>query len=111
MAGDDPFSGLRSPQDDRLTPLVTPAPLARLWKGYIMPSMPASWRRYLRFWGSNVDGDIDDELRFHLESRVGEYINAGHSPEDARRIALDRFGDVPGIRGSLHRHDVRKLQQ
>ena len=76
-----------------------------------MPSMPASWRRYLRFWGSNVDGDIDDELRFHLESRVGEYVNAGYSPEDARRLALDRFGDVPGIRGSLHRHDIRKLQQ
>ena len=76
-----------------------------------MPHMPASWRRYLRFWGSNVDGDIDDELRFHLESRIGEYVNAGHTPEDARRLALERFGDIPGIRGSLHRHDVSKLQQ
>jgi putative ABC transport system permease protein len=73
--------------------------------------MPASWRRYLRFWGSNVDGDIDDELRFHLESRVGEYINAGYPPDEARRLAVERFGDVPGIRGSLHRHDIRKLQQ
>jgi putative ABC transport system permease protein len=76
-----------------------------------MPCMPASWRRYLRFWGFNVDGDIDDELRFHLESRVGEYISSGHSPEEARRLALERFGDIPGIRGSLHRHDLRKLQQ
>jgi putative ABC transport system permease protein len=75
------------------------------------PDMPASWRRYLRFWGLNVDADIDDELRFHLESRVGEFVAAGHSPEDARRLALERFGDVPGIRGSLRRHDVRKLQQ
>jgi putative ABC transport system permease protein len=73
--------------------------------------MPASWRRYLRFWGSNVESDIDDELRFHIESRVGEYISAGHSPENARGLALDRFGDVPNIRGALHRHDVRKLQQ
>lgn len=72
--------------------------------------MPA-WRRYLRFWGPNVDSDIDDELRFHLESRVGDYIAAGHSPEDARRLARERFGDVPNVRSSLRRHDVRKLQR
>jgi hypothetical protein len=30
------------------------------------------WRRYTRFWGTNVDADIDDEMRFHLESRVEE---------------------------------------
>src|SRR4051812_5918807 len=70
-----------------------------------------SWRRYLRFWGPNVDSDIDDELRFHIESRVGDYIASGHSPEEARRLANDRFGSVPTVRSSLRRHDTRKLQQ
>ena len=31
-----------------------------------MPDTPR-WRRYLRFWGPDIDADIDDELRFHLE--------------------------------------------
>ena len=55
-------------------------------------STPA-WRRYLRFWGSNVQSDVDEELRFHLEMRVAEYTARGMSPADARRLAERRFGD------------------
>ena len=29
--------------------------------------MSERWRRYLRFWGPNVDGDIDDEVLYHLD--------------------------------------------
>src|SRR5215212_8031504 len=70
-----------------------------------------TWRRYLRFWGPDVDADIDDELRFHLESRVGDYVAAGYSPVEARRLATERFGDLPSVQGTLRRHDIRKLQQ
>ena len=49
-------------------------------------STPA-WRRYLRFWGSNVQSDVDEELRFHLEMRVAEYIARGITPDEARRLA------------------------
>jgi predicted permease len=55
-------------------------------------STPA-WRRYLRFWGSNVQSDVDDELHFHLDMRVAEYVARGMSPDDARRLAERRFGD------------------
>jgi putative ABC transport system permease protein len=55
-------------------------------------STPA-WRRYLRFWGSNVQSDVDDEIRFHLDMRVAEYVARGLSPDDARRLAERRFGD------------------
>ncbi len=55
-------------------------------------STPA-WRRYLRFWGSNVQSDVDEELRFHLEMRIAEYTARGMSPADARRVAERRFGD------------------
>jgi hypothetical protein len=32
--------------------------------------LPERWRRYIRFWGPDVDGDIADELRYHLDLRT-----------------------------------------
>lgn len=54
---------------------------------------PATSRRYLRFWGSNIPEDVDAELDFHLEMRVAEYIARGMSAADARTVAIERFGD------------------
>jgi putative ABC transport system permease protein len=59
------------------------------------------WRRYLRFWGSDHVADVDEELRFHLESRVADLIADGMSPDAARREARERFGDVDRIAGTL----------
>ena len=59
---------------------------------------PPAWRRYLRFWGSDVARDVDDELRFHLESRAAELIADGWSEEAAWRAACERFGDFETIR-------------
>jgi len=61
------------------------------------PRRPA-WRRYLRFWGSNIPQDVDDELRFHMEMRVNEYVAQGMAPDDARRLAAQRFGSVDRAR-------------
>ncbi len=63
-----------------------------------------SRRRYLRFW-KNIPEEVDDELRFHLESLVGENIAAGMSPEQAERAALSRFGDVERIRDTCETID------
>ena len=68
-------------------------------------SRPA-WRRYLRFWGPDVAADVDDELRFHVESRIQEYVAAGMTPEQARAEALERFGNVDAVR-----RDVRAIDQ
>ena len=57
-----------------------------------------AWRRYLRFWGSNIPQDVDDELRFHIEMRISEYVSRGMSPTDARRIAEERFGSIDRAR-------------
>jgi putative ABC transport system permease protein len=57
-----------------------------------------AWRRYLRFWGSNIAADVDDELRFHIEMRVSEYIARGMSPDEAQRRAAQRVGDVSRAR-------------
>jgi hypothetical protein len=44
-----------------------------------------------------IDGEIQAELNFHLECRAEENILAGMTPDDARRAAADRFGDLERI--------------
>ncbi|MEP6692736.1 MAG: ABC transporter permease, partial [Gemmatimonadaceae bacterium] len=63
---------------------------------------PPSWRRYLRFWTDDATADVDEELRFHLDSRIAEFVAAGMSPDAARREALDRFGDVTRVAATCH---------
>ncbi|HKY04888.1 MAG TPA: ABC transporter permease [Blastocatellia bacterium] len=56
----------------------------------------------LRLWAlfrmEQVDREIDEELRFHLDMRVEENIAAGMTPEEARKAALRRFGNVTRIK-------------
>jgi len=66
-----------------------------------------TWRRYTRFWGTNVDADIDDEMRFHLETRIEELVERGLSPHTARTQALEEYGDVPTIRKQLREINQR----
>jgi putative ABC transport system permease protein len=42
----------------------------------------------------DVGNDVDDEIAFHLETRVQELIERGWTPEAARREASRQFGDV-----------------
>jgi putative ABC transport system permease protein len=69
------------------------------------------WRRYARFWGPDVTGDVRDEVRFHLEMKQAELEARGHAPEAARREAERSFGDVAGIQAELraigHRRERR----
>ena len=53
------------------------------------------WRRYTRFWGTNVDADVDDEMQFHLETRIEELVERGLSARAARAQALEEYGDRP----------------
>lgn len=66
-----------------------------------------AWRRYLRFWGSDVHDDVDEELRFHLAMRASEYAERGMAPDEARRRAEDRFGSVERARGECLDIDKR----
>ena len=59
---------------------------------------PPAWRRYLRFWGPAPEADVDDELQFHIESRVREYVATGMTETEARRKTLERFGSVDRAR-------------
>ena len=70
-----------------------------------------SWLRYLRFWGPNVDADIDDELRYHLELRTADFVARGFSPDDARRAARESFGNSREIARELREHDLAQLRR
>jgi putative ABC transport system permease protein len=43
--------------------------------------------------------EVQDELEFHIEERVREYMAAGMDEAAARRSALNRIGDVDRVRG------------
>ena len=68
---------------------------------------PPAWRRYLRFWGHDAARDLDDELRFHVETLYDEYIAAGLDPATARAEVDKRFGDLTRFRAQCAAIDSR----
>jgi len=58
------------------------------------------WRRYVRFWRSDVKADVEDEFAFHIGERVDDLVAAGVDPRDARDEALSRFGDVEQVKSA-----------
>jgi predicted permease len=72
---------------------------------------PSRWRRYLRFWGPNVDADIGDELRYHIDMRTQDFIARGMTPAQATDAARQLFGDPAEISATLREHDTRVLRQ
>ncbi|MDQ3698864.1 MAG: ADOP family duplicated permease [Gemmatimonadota bacterium] len=66
------------------------------------------WRRYLRFWRPDVDGDIDDELRFHFESRDADLRALGVPADEVKRRIAEEFGDERATRERLHEIGERR---
>jgi len=56
-------------------------------------------RRLFRLPGRTADiaREVDGELRFHLDMRAQELMDAGMGPQAARLAALQSFGDLPTI--------------
>jgi predicted permease len=69
------------------------------------------WRRYLRFQGPEVAGDVDEELEFHLEMRTRALMERGLSGEAARAEARRRFGDPERIRREVVAEDEGALRE
>ena len=67
------------------------------------------WRRLLRitFNKGHASEQVDDELRFHIESLVERLVSQGKSEEDARREVMARFGSYMKTRSSLVRAAAR----
>src|SRR2546423_3532078 len=58
----------------------------------------AVWRRYLRFFRAGPVADVDDELVFHIEMRVRDYMARGYPEEEARALTAKRLGDLANAR-------------
>jgi putative ABC transport system permease protein len=56
------------------------------------------WRRYLRFFGPRNVDDLDEELRFHVDMRVRDYVSAGMTEQQARAATAARLGDMVAAR-------------
>jgi len=69
------------------------------------------WLRYLNFWRRDPRRDVDDELQFHLESRVTDLIASGVDPAVARARAASEFGDARAVREQTVRIDERILRR
>jgi putative ABC transport system permease protein len=75
------------------------------------PRLATSWRRYLSFFGARVERDVDDELAFHVQERIDEFIAAGMDPDAARAATLERLGDLTRYRGetlAIEQHEERR---
>jgi hypothetical protein len=71
-------------------------------------------RRQFRFTSLNkrqVSDDVDAELAFHLARRVEELEERGLSPDDARREAASRFGNLEYTRQYCRDEDVRRERE
>ena len=65
------------------------------------------WRRYLTFWGRDIDRDLRDELEFHIEARTRELVDAGWPPDAAAAEARRQFGNRDAIVSECHQIDIR----
>src|SRR5215216_2462914 len=74
-------------------------------------SRVASWRRYLRFWGTNVEADVDDELEFHRSMRVEDYVARGMTETDARAAVTARLGALDRARSDCVATGYRMLRR
>jgi predicted permease len=45
-----------------------------------------------------IDGELNEELRAHIEAQIQENIAAGMTPEEARRTALREFGGLESMK-------------
>jgi len=52
---------------------------------------------HLDRFGRRIEESLDEELRFHLETRIEQYVQTGMSSEEARAEALKRFGDPESV--------------
>lgn len=60
---------------------------------------------------SGVERAVDDELRFHFDMTMRELMAGGMNPDEARREAERRFGDVALIRDHLAHIDRQRVGQ
>ena len=54
---------------------------------------------------ASIERAVDDELRFHFDMTMRDLMTQGMTPDDARREAQRRFGDVDRTKARLEKID------
>ena len=67
--------------------------------------------RYRDFLRANPRRELEDELRFHIETETEELIARGMSAAEARQQALAKFGDVDRFMAECGESDRRRLNR
>lgn len=65
--------------------------------------------RYRDFIRPNPRRELEDELRFHIETETEQLIAAGRTPASARQEALAKFGDIDRFLAECGDSDRRRL--
>lgn len=70
------------------------------------PKLPPRVRQLFRLpWSRDrMAGQVDDEVRFHLEMRAAEFRARGMSTSEAEAAALRQFGDLAELRAYCSAH-------
>src|SRR5260370_31222120 len=74
------------------------------WQHWIY-TLPLRLRSLLR--REEVERELEDEMRFHLQRKTEEYVAAGLSPEDARHAALRAMDGIEQHKEACR--DTRKV--
>jgi len=61
-------------------------------------------RALLLFRRSQIETDIDEEIRSHLEMEADDHLRKGMNPDEARRVALRNFGGVDQVKERYRDH-------
>ena len=69
------------------------------------------WRRYSTLFGRDIRSDIEQELRFHIEARARELVDAGWQPQAAEEEAHRLFGDRDSILAECQQINTRFEQR
>src|SRR5918998_1937840 len=64
-----------------------------------MSRLTQLWRQLLHYVRrEQFDRELEEEMRFHLEMKAEENVDAGMAPEEARRAARRQFGNETRLR-------------
>ena len=69
------------------------------------------WTRFRRMFGLEPKADVEAELAFHVDMRIRELVDEGQTPERARQLALQRFGDLDRARRECVAIDERRRRR
>lgn len=69
------------------------------------------WTRFRQLLGPDPQGDVDDELAFHLDMRADELVARGESPPRAAELSRERFGEFDETRKACVQISRRRRQK